>query len=47
MSAGSEHVPKRAMGHVFIATSLDGYIARTDGDISWLTKYATGDEDTG
>ncbi|MFE4514637.1 dihydrofolate reductase family protein [Kitasatospora sp. NPDC056783] len=24
-------------GHVFIATSLDGFIARPDGDIGWLT----------
>lgn len=24
-------------GRVFIATSLDGHIARTDGDIAWLT----------
>lgn len=24
-------------GHVFIAASLDGFIARHDGDISWLT----------
>ncbi len=34
-------------GHVFIATSLDGYIARPGGAIDWLTEYATGDEDTG
>lgn len=25
-------------GHVFIATSLDGYISRTDGSIDWLMK---------
>lgn len=25
-------------GEVFIATSLDGYIARPDGDVSWLTS---------
>jgi dihydrofolate reductase len=25
---------------VYIGTSLDGFIARTDGDISWLTKFA-------
>ncbi len=24
---------------LYIAMSLDGYIARKDGDISWLTKY--------
>ena len=24
---------------VYIATSLDGFIARNDGDISWLTNY--------
>ncbi len=24
-------------GKVFIATSVDGYIARADGDIAWLT----------
>ncbi|QDT64857.1 dihydrofolate reductase family protein [Calycomorphotria hydatis] len=29
--------------HVFIATSLDGYIARRDGDIDWLDAVPTGD----
>lgn len=33
-------------GAVFIATSLDGYIARPDGDIGWLTS-ADGLGDTG
>jgi dihydrofolate reductase len=27
----------RPEGHVFIACSLDGFIAREDGDIGWLT----------
>lgn len=34
-------------GHVFIAASLDGFIARKDGGIEWLMKYAAGDEDHG
>jgi dihydrofolate reductase len=29
--------------HVYIGTSLDGFIARTDGDIDWLVKYADAD----
>ena len=29
--------------HVYIGTSLDGFIARTDGDIDWLVKF--GDQD--
>jgi dihydrofolate reductase len=29
--------------HVYIGTSLDGFIARTDGDISWLVKFGDAD----
>lgn len=34
-------------GHVFIATSLDGFIARADGDIGWLLARDAPDEDHG
>jgi hypothetical protein len=25
---------------VFVGTSLDGFIARTDGDFGWLSRFA-------
>lgn len=34
-------------GHVFIGTSLDGFIARQDGDIDWLTGFSSLGEDHG
>ena len=32
---------------LYIAASLDGFIARSDGDISWLDRYQSGTEDYG
>lgn len=34
-------------GHVFIATSVDGFIARADGDIGWLLERDDPTEDHG
>ena len=34
-------------GHVFIGVSLDGFIARPDGDLSWLTERGLDMGDSG
>ena len=34
-------------GHVFIATSLDGFVARMSGALDWLMKQPTEGEDHG
>ena len=38
---------KRPEVSIYIATSIDGYIARKDGNIDWLLYGHTGDEDYG
>ena len=32
---------------LYIATSLDGYIARKDGSVNWLSAVETGETDYG
>ena len=34
-------------GHVFIAISLDGFVARSSGELDWLMKQETKGEDHG
>jgi len=34
-------------GYVFMASSLDGFVARQDHSLDWLMKYDTGNEDQG
>lgn len=38
MPAAPPH-PALTAGHVFIAASMDGYVARRDGGIDWLDPY--------
>ncbi len=43
-----ENLPtSRPKVSVYIATSIDGYIARKDGNLDWLQYGHTGDEDYG
>ena len=44
-TAGTQSTPARLS--VFIACSLDGYIATRQGSLSWLEQAARGDEDYG
>lgn len=37
----------KATGHVFIAMSLDGFIAKKDNSLDWLMKYDTKGQDQG
>lgn len=39
--------PKRPTCSVFIATSLDGFIARPDGALDWLERFERSGEDYG
>jgi dihydrofolate reductase len=38
---------RRWQGHVFIGVSVDGFIARPDGDVSWLEEKGRGAGDNG
>ncbi len=45
--ADTKNLTTHASGHVFIAASLDGFIARCDGDVQWLDKFVGPEDDHG
>ncbi len=47
MKLASQCSTEMTTGHVFIAVSLDGFIARRDGDIDWLENLDAENEDNG
>lgn len=42
-----QSTPDKVFGKVFIATSVDGFIARPDGSLDWLPASEQGGEDYG
>lgn len=47
LTTGEKLSTSRPKVSVYIATSIDGYIARKDGNLDWLQYGHTGDEDYG
>ncbi len=47
MNWSNRQLKAMTSGHVFIAISLDGFIARGNHEIDWLTELDTGNDDFG